>query len=107
MPKYINIPQKPYCCVPASISMVLLRHNLLTLSQEQVGIELGLTIPPKHQKYFSNKVKVSIEMPSAGYGTQLTSTNDLLNKFFRRYKIPLKENYIFSENQKELVEILN
>jgi hypothetical protein len=88
---YKPITQKPYCCVPACISMILSRRKIKHGSQEEIGYELGLTVPKEKAHLFS-KVRTG-KKPIAGYGTQVNKKNYSINSFFKRNKINLKETY--------------
>ena len=88
-PPYTPLTQQKFCCVPCAIQWVLLRRGLKLISQEDIGWELRLTVPPKYKKLFG-KVRVSKKKPKGGYGTQAESR---MVKFFKKYKIPLKFEY--------------
>jgi len=90
-PLYKPITQKPYCCVPACISMILNRRKIKHGSQEEIGHELGLTIPKNETNLFS-KVRTG-KKPIAGYGTQVSNKKYSITSFFKKNKINLKEIY--------------
>lgn len=85
-PPYFPLTEQQLCCVPCAIQWILLRRGLQLVEQEIIGKELGLTIPKKYQHLFLSKIKIS-EKPK-DWGCQQTEDN--INKFFRKYKIPLK-----------------
>lgn len=90
-PPYKPIVQLPYHCVPACISMVLDRRKLKHGSQEEIGYELGLVVPPP-EKHLFKKVRIG-KKPVAGYGTQVAKKQFSINNFFRKHKIDLQEKY--------------
>jgi ribosomal protein S24E len=71
--------------------MVLLRRKLPIFSQEDIGYELGLTVPKRYKKLLP-KARTG-KKPSAGWGTQVGKRKYPINNFFRKHKIPLKEEY--------------
>ena len=73
-------------------------------SQEEIGFDLGLTVPKKDKKLFQ-KVKTG-KKPSAGWGTQVGKENYSINNFFKKNKINLKEEYIFLTKPKEIKKFL-
>jgi hypothetical protein len=90
--RYIPITQEPFCCVPASIQMVLLRRNIPQLSQEEIGYELGLTVPKRYKKILP--MARTGKRPPGGWGTQIKKEEYNLNNFFNKHGIPLEETYI-------------
>ncbi len=88
-PAYKRIKQKPYCCVPACMKMILERRKIKNNSQDEIGYELGLIVPKEKADLFS-KVRAG-KKPKAGYGTQVNKYP--INKFFKKYKIQLQEKY--------------
>lgn len=96
---YKPIKQKPYCCVPACISMILDRRKIKHGSQEEIGYELGLIIPKEEAQFFT-KIRIDKE-PIAGHGTQVGKKKYSINNYFLKNKIELKETYYFSEKIKD------
>ncbi len=92
-PLYKPLDQKPYCCVPACISMILDRKKISHRTQDEIGYELGLTVP-KEKEHLYTKVRTG-KKPSAGYGTQVGKKEYSINNFFGKNKIGLKETYFF------------
>ncbi len=88
---YKPIKQKPYCCVPACISMVLDRRQIAHKSQEEIGYELGLIVPKRVRRLFK-RVRVG-KRPSSGFGTRVGQKRYSINSYFSKNKIPLKESY--------------
>lgn len=89
--RYTPFVQQPYCCVPACLQMVLYRRGIPLLSQEEIGHELGLTVPKEYQKILPLARKG--KKPSSGWGTQIQNPKYTLNNFFKKRNIPLKETY--------------
>ena len=93
-PAYKPIIQKPFCCVPACLKMVLERRKILCdKKQEEIGYQLGLTVPNQWARHFT-KVRTA-ELPPEKYGTQIQNPQYSINNFFQRNRIPLQENYYF------------
>jgi ribosomal protein S24E len=72
--------------------MVLLRRNIPLMSQEEIGYQLGLTVPKKMKKILP-KARTG-KKPIAGWGTQAQKPKHSINKFFERNNIKLKEVYV-------------
>ncbi len=45
-PAYEPITEKEYCCVPAVLQMIQARKGLSYDSQDEIGYQLGLMVPP-------------------------------------------------------------
>lgn len=72
-----------YCCVPAVITMVQVKHGLPTLPQDQLGYHLGLAVPEElRREYFGQDVPRI--MPPTGWGTQLQAPEFNFNRVSRR-----------------------
>lgn len=94
--RYLPIKQQPYCCVPASLCMVLARRGLLgSLTQLRIGQELGLTLPDD-----------GMPEPPAGWGTRIDLPQYSLQNFFTSHKIPLRYDHIFPDSADALAELL-
>lgn|SRR3989344_8108319 len=91
MRKLRLLKQKPYCCVPVCLAMILDRRIIRHDSQEKIGNDLGLIVPPESAKYFK-KVRTG-RRPAAGFGTQIQKKEFSINHFFIKYKISLREKY--------------
>lgn len=105
--KYKIIKQKPYCCVPACISMILERNGFTYEEQEEIGYDLGLTVSPKDAHLFK-KIRVS-DMPptSAGYGTQIQKEEYSLNSFFKAHQYPFEFTFLPIYTKKEFETFVN
>lgn len=87
--RYIPLTQQPYLCVPTCIQMIMYKNNIPLIPAEQIGYELGLTVPPDYAKYFY-KVRTSDTPPvTSGYGTQIQTPDYEPNKAFGKLNIPL------------------
>ena len=98
-PPYKPIKQRPYCCVPACVSVILDRRGIKHNSQEEIGYELGLIIP-KEKIHLFIKARIG-RKPVAGYGTQVSKKKYSINNYFLKNKIKLKETYYFPEKIKD------
>ena len=97
--KYTPIYQLPYCCVPATLQWILYRHGLNILDQETIGAELGLQLPLKGQKLFTNPAIIfTDEKPERGYGTQIHLPQYSIQKFFQNRTIPLQISELYNFN---------
>lgn len=96
--RYKHISQKPYCCVPASISMILRRRGIKPPPQEEIAYELGVILP-SDQKHLLPK-SYSGKKPKAGFGTRINLKKYSLTSFFKKHNYPLKERYIPAEKLK-------
>jgi hypothetical protein len=107
---YEPLEQLPACCVPTCLKMVFGRHALKPrLSQEDIGRQLGLTIPPSLKNYFSGKVEVRRTPPHSGYGTRINRKRYSLETAFRKWRVPLSVEFKFVDgirDEKELKELL-
>jgi len=85
--RYIPITQQRWCCVPACISMIMYRHGIPLIAQEELGGYLGLIVP-KDQMYLFNKVKTGPK-PAGGYGTRIFKKQYYPDEAFKKLNIPL------------------
>lgn len=88
--RYIPLTQQPFCCMPASVQMVLLKQKLPLLSQEDIGYDIGLIVPKSYKKLLPGAR--TGKMPPSGWGTQ--ERKYPLNNFFRKYGIPLRSQFL-------------
>ncbi len=103
-PKYQIITEKEYCCVPAVLQMIQGRRGLNFKTQDQIGYELGLKVPPDLVHLFE-KVRTGSE-PLNGYGTQTSKDEFSIRKYFVRNNLPLKLTKVFPTSLHELSESL-
>src|SRR5581483_7002705 len=86
--RYIPFTQQPYCCVPACIQMVMYKNEIPLQPQEDIGYELGLTVPEESAHLFK---RVHTEPPKTGiWGTQIGESKYDINAAFKRLKIPME-----------------
>lgn len=86
--RYVPFVQQPYCCVPACIQTILYKNNLKLLSQEEIGIELGLVVPSDVAHTFFN-VEVRDKPPiGSGFGTRIQLQEYSLQKLIEKQKWP-------------------
>lgn len=85
--KYNPITEKPYCCLPAVLQMIQSRRGLPIKSQDEIGWDLGLIVPPEIKSDFT-KVRTG-PRPQAGYGTQTSKPEYSLEKYFDRNRLPI------------------
>lgn len=89
-PNYRPFNQLPYCCVPAILQWVLYRHDLDILDQETIGAELGLKLPLKGKRFFTNKnIRYITKEPKGGFGTQIEKDKYSIEQFFIKHGISL------------------
>lgn len=101
--RYKQILQMPYCCVPASLSIILQRRELLPeFDQEDIGIELGLTVPEEYLRYFRNVQKG--DPSSAGYGTKIAYEEYSLQSFFDNSGVDLTFSYLENISGKPVID---
>ena len=91
--RYVPLIQKPYCCVPACLQMVLMRKGLPLLPQEQIAYELGLIVPKLYKTDFPHAQ--TGKKPASGWGTQVQKPEYSLNNFFQKHQFLLEETYFF------------
>lgn len=85
--RYVPIVQQKWCCVPACISMLMYKHKIPLIPQEELGYHLGLLLPPEDRSLFwktrdGNK-------PEAGWGTRVEKKQFSFDTVFAKLKIPL------------------
>lgn len=86
--RYVPLVQQRSCCVPACISMVMVRHGLALLPQELLGYYLGLVVAPENRDLFWNPRHS--RKPKSGWGTQIYKTTFQPNAVFKKFALPLK-----------------
>ena len=72
--RYKHISQKPYCCVPACVQMILLRRQLV-VKQKQVDMafDLGVVLPPEDRHMLPRSYP--------GYPRQIAGTHIEIKKY--------------------------
>ncbi len=102
--RYDPITEKPYCCVAAVLQMIMIRRGLRSMSQDEIGWELGLIVPPEIKSQFT-KVRTG-PMPPAGYGTQTSKPEFSIENYFNRHRLPLSITRVSPSSLKELISTL-
>src|SRR4051794_40060347 len=87
--RYVPFVQQPYCCVPASLHMVMYRRSMPLVAQEELGYHLGLVVPPNDGHWYWNP-RISAKRPPAGYGTQIQRAEYSPDAAFERLGVPLR-----------------
>jgi len=106
--RYIPLTQQKSCCVPTSISIVMLKLGIPLVSQELLGAHLGLIVDKKNEGLFWNAF--TGEKPKSGYGTRMSDGRYAMNTAFKKLKIPLKGEYFSISNfktKKDLVSFIS
>jgi len=101
--RYVPLTQQKYCCVPACIQIVMLRHNIPLVPVELIGYYMGLIVPKNITKLFWN-VKTGPK-PIAGYGTQVGKKYNP-NTVFKKLNIPLKINWNLINNFNDVKDFI-
>ena len=92
--RYVPLTQQPYCCVPTSIQMVMLRHGLPLVPAELMAHHLDVIVSPERKWLYYN-LRSQKQRPSTGWGTRI-SEDKTVNKMFRKLKIPLRMEFRLS-----------
>lgn len=93
--KYKHISQKPYCCIPACVQMILHQRKLPILPQTDIAYDLGIILSPKDKHLLPKSYKGT--KPKAGWGTRLTLKKYSLATFFKRRGYSLQEIFHSAE----------
>ena len=100
--RYEYVEQEEYCCVGATLEMVLRRHGIREYSQDIIACELGLLVPEDCEDCPDCAIRVPRDRTTGEYeyqylgflmGTQLDKIGGL-NTFFLRHDLPFLEIYI-------------
>jgi hypothetical protein len=89
--RYRPIRQLPFCCVPATLSMILERRGLPVPSQTELAARLGLVVPPEYESQFPGLS--SRTAPAAGWGTRIDLPEYSLDACFAALGLPLRYSY--------------
>ena len=84
--------------------MIMARRGLPCKSQEEIGWELGLLVPPEIKSAFT-RVRTGPK-PPAGYGTQISKPEFSIENFFNRNRLPLHITRFSPLSFKELTATL-
>lgn len=106
--RYLPFVQQRWCCASACISMVMYKHKLPLMPQEELGYQFGLIVPVEHRHLFWAPRKG--KKPKSGFGTQIGIGKKEfdINAVFKKLKIPLRMNYRCSKDfsEDELLNVL-
>lgn len=97
--RYVPFVQQPYCCVAACFQIVMYKHGIPLIPQEELAYEMGLVVPEKDMQLF-NKVRTG-EKPSSGWGTQIQKEEYSPNKLFQRLNVPLQFSRLSNKDLKD------
>jgi len=87
--------------------MVMYRHQIPLIPAEEIGYQLGLTVPPDAAKSFFH-ARVSDTPPvDSGYGTQIQTPAYSPNKAFQTLHIPFKFSMKLASAIADLDELMN
>lgn len=86
--RYIPFTQQRYCCVPACLMMVMYRHEIPLIPQEDLAYALGLTVPSEDMHLFE-KARTG-KRPSAGWGTRIYEPEFEINAVLKSLGIPMQ-----------------
>jgi hypothetical protein len=81
--------------------MIQERRDLDIMSQDEIGWELGLIVPPKMKSEFT-KVRTGLK-PPAGYGTQTSKSEFSIERYFDRKHLPLCITKVQPSSLNELI----
>ena len=73
--RYVPLTQQPWCCVPACISIIMLKRGLPLIPQELLGYYLGLTVPLCDRRKFWNARASSMRGRAGGTKMYLSRFN--------------------------------
>jgi hypothetical protein len=92
--RYVPVPQQPYCCGPACLTMIMLRHGIPPLPQELIGYHLGLVVPSERKEEFWNPRHAERPVVASGFGTQIQNEAEFgMQKALDKLGIPLRFAY--------------
>lgn len=91
--RYKHISQKPHCCVPACMQMILRRRGLPLLSQVKIAFDLG-AIFQQSRKQLLEELKKGKQLPTPQKAVRFQRIKKYsLAVFFRRRGYPLQAEY--------------
>lgn len=96
---YTPVLQQPYCCVPASLQMILARHGYQDYTQETLGNRLGLVVPLRLKHVFKN-VAATEKPPTHGWGTHINLKKYSLQALFKKEQLPFRATFKLSDRFK-------
>ena len=102
--RYHPITEKSYCCVPAVLQMIQERRGMGSMTQDEIGWELGLIVPPCSKAQFT-KVRTGPE-PKAGYGTQTAKPEYCIENYSHRHRLLLSMTKTLPPSLEEMISII-
>lgn len=88
--RYKHISQKPYCCLPACVQMILYRRGVQgTPTQAEIAENLGVIVPPNDPRWWGS----SRNGRWLGPGAHADLPEYSLTRFFEKYQYTLREEY--------------
>lgn len=87
-PKYIPLVQKPECCAPTCLQMILYRRIGKLFDLQEIALFLGVKINKNHESYFNISLNILNEYNNDEWISTLDSA-DLINEFFKKEHINL------------------
>ena len=102
--RYDPIIEKPYCCIPAVLQMIQVRRGFRSMTQDEIGWELGLLVPPYIKSEFT-KVRTGPK-PKTGYGTRTSEPEFSIENYFYRNRLPLSITRLLPSSLKEMISII-
>lgn len=101
-PKYFPLIQKPMNCWVTCLQMILFRRGYRFL-QDDLAYELGQTVYKENLKFFMRPLKE--RAPDAPTTNTMEKAPDI-NKFFKKYKIPLVATAYLASSIKDLKKFI-
>ena len=103
--RYEYIEQEDYCCVGATLEMILRRHGIRDFDQCMIACELGLLVPEDCEdcpdcairvprEYVTDTPDYTHEYLGFLLGTQVNRIAGGINTFFLRHNLPFMEIYV-------------
>jgi len=86
---YKPLVQMPWCCAACAILWVLHRKGYW-VDQEVIAKEIKIKIPAKEKNKFTVKLKTCRKEEDCGAPNIIGKEYNLINKFFKKHKIPFK-----------------
>lgn len=91
--RYEYVEQEEFCCVGATIEMILRRHGIKEFAQEDICCELGLYILPGYRSV-DCAVTIPKTVGSIFMGMPIRHIPGGINNFFLRHNLPFLEFFI-------------
>ncbi len=88
-PPYKSLIQMKWCCAACSVLWVLHRRGYW-VDQEVIAKEFNVKIPPELKELFTVRLKTRKKKENCGATVLIERDSKTLNRFLKKYKIPLK-----------------